>query len=680
MVPIRHLSPPAREHLSVLTLYLLLSLLLTYPLLFNFATHVPGDGGDDPALAWNLWWVKHTSLNLKANPLYCDYMFYPIGLNLAFYTLTLLNGALSIPLQALFGLVSASNLVLLSSFTLSGYGAFLLVRYLLKAQSQFPVPRFAPFVAGLVYAFSSNKLLYASLGQFNIASSQWIPFYVLYLFRSGAVTGRLVKGGTGGGKRQSSTISYDRLPLRDAVLAGLFLVFQALSEFTFASFLLVFTLLYVVFWLILRGGFGSAALLPFWCNLAVIGVLFVCGLAPVLQAMIGEMLVEGDFFVRGLGFADVFSADLLGFFVPSRLHPLLGSLQGGFNFSYINFVYLGYVILALSLYALTRWQPRRGVTFWGVTTLLFVLISLGPTLRINGTEYRLPLPFTLFQQLPFFKGNRYPSRYSVMITLGLAVLVGYGVALLLRKLELRSRNRELGGREESKVSVSRSPLRFIVAALLLPLILFEHLSVPLPLSDLRVPQVYDVIAADPGHFSVLEVPLAWRNGFRITGTMDTIIMYEQFYQTRHHKRLLGGNTSRNPEFKFQYFTEAPVINSIIALETGHEIEPATLEQDRALAPQVMAFFRVRYVVVHRAKAGEPVHQYLRTVLPEGQLVAQEDDIVIYRLPVQEPPDVVLIDLGSDLARLNLGEGWSSADGSADRERISGWSGSADRER
>ena len=34
---------------------------------------------------------------------------------------------------------------------------------------------------------------------------------------------------------------------------------------------------------------------------------------PILIAMIQDMLAEGDFIQRGLGFADVFSSDLLGF-------------------------------------------------------------------------------------------------------------------------------------------------------------------------------------------------------------------------------------------------------------------------------------------------------------------------------------------------------------------------------
>ncbi len=120
------LRPALRRHLLVLLLYSLLGLALTYPLISHFATHVPGDGIDDPALAWNLWWLKFSLVDRQLNPFLSQWMFYPIGINLAFYTLTILNGLLSIPLQVAWGLVPASNLVLLSSFVLSGFGAYLL--------------------------------------------------------------------------------------------------------------------------------------------------------------------------------------------------------------------------------------------------------------------------------------------------------------------------------------------------------------------------------------------------------------------------------------------------------------------------------------------------------------------------------------------------------------------------
>ncbi|MCS7039404.1 MAG: hypothetical protein NZP34_07365, partial [Caldilineales bacterium] len=180
----------------VLALFLVLSLGLTWPLLPHVLTHVPGDGIDDPALAWNLWWARHSWVDragangLAHSPFDGDSMFYPVGINLAFYTLTLLNAALSIPLQLAGSVILASNLLLLGSFVVGGLGAYLLALSLLVGMER---PggeadrrrlRAAALLAGLLYAFASAKLFYAALGQFNIASSQWLPFVALYLVRA----------------------------------------------------------------------------------------------------------------------------------------------------------------------------------------------------------------------------------------------------------------------------------------------------------------------------------------------------------------------------------------------------------------------------------------------------------------------------------------------------------------
>jgi hypothetical protein len=633
-----HLSQSAwKRHVLAIGLYSLLALVLTYPLALHFTTHVPGDGGDDPALAWNLWWVKYALLDLGTNPFYCDYMFHPIGINLAFYTLTVLNALISIPLQAAFGLVTASNIVLLSSFVLGGYGTFLLVADLLSEKDRLSfIPYhpssifYAPFMAGLVYAFSSSKLFYVSLGQFNIASSQWIPFCVLFLLK-------MRKGPE---------------KLRYLFLAALFLLFQAWAEMTYASFLFVFIVVWVSCELIrsVRQN-QKTRLLLFLRNLILLGLLFVVGFAPILFAMIPDMLAEGDFFAQGSGFSEVFSADLVGFLVPTQLHPWLGSLVEGLAFPHDKgqHLFLGYTVLALALWAIVGLRRDAGVRFWAVSAGLFFLLCLGPSLRVNGTDTGLPLPFLLVQRLPFFKGNRYPSRYSVLLVLSLAVLVGYAISWISGSLRSRARLH------------SPSAICYLLFAALFT---FEQLSVPLPLSDMQIPEVYRTIAAEPGNFAVLEVPLAWRNGFRITGTHHAAFMYAQFYQAIHHKRILGGNTSRNPEFKFQYFTEAPVINSLIALETGHEIDEATLKRDKALAPELLRFLGVRYIVVHILHADDRdppvttdrVIPYIEATMPLEKFYEQ-GDIVAYRVALPSPADDVTVDLDGDLARLNLAEGW-----------------------
>jgi hypothetical protein len=600
-----------REHLLVLGVYLALTVLLTYPLAQQFTTHVPGDGSDDPALVWNLWWVKHAVIDLHSNPLLCDFLFYPLGIDLTFYTLTIWNAFASVPFQPFLGLVSANNVIVFASFVLSAYGAYLLGRYLLPRE----VHPSAPFLVGLIYAFSSNRFVYASLGQFNILSTQWIPFYALFLIKS---------------RRNPNNLRY---PL----LAAVFLLFNGYAEFTYASFLLVFTLIYVLYWLVVGGWQKN---LRFFVNLALVGLVFVVGMAPILVQMVRVMMVEGDFLVEGGGFANVFSADLLGFLVPSGLHPLADLWRKSFDFSYLNFVFIGYSVLGLAVFGAVSRFRDRSVRFWIVATLLFGLIALGPTLRLNGEEHELPLPFDLLAALPFFKANRYPSRYSVMLALCWATLAGYGLSRLTKVLR--------GGRR-----------RWAVSLVLSGFVLFEHLSIPLPLSNFQVPEVYEGIAAEPGDFTVLEIPLAWRNGFRVTGTKDPMIMFTQFYQTEHEKRLLGGNTSRNPEYKFQYFTEAPVINTIIALENGHEVGRDTWDRDRSLAPEILRLLGVRYVVLHTEVVPPVLQEYVPYVFG-GERVYEGHGVVAYRLALAPEGEKVLIDLGTEQAQLHLGEGWSES--------------------
>ena len=119
----------------VLTLYALLSVLLTYPLILNFSHAVPGHGADDPYLAWNIWWVKWSLLDLGTNPLFSNYIFYPIGVNLGTYTLTLLNGLLTIPIQLVWDVIPANNLVVLFSITIAAFGAYLLTKDLVGENS-----------------------------------------------------------------------------------------------------------------------------------------------------------------------------------------------------------------------------------------------------------------------------------------------------------------------------------------------------------------------------------------------------------------------------------------------------------------------------------------------------------------------------------------------------------------
>ncbi len=683
-----------RWHASVLFVYSALALLATWPLARHFTTHVPGDGIDDPALAWNLWWIKARLIEqLNFDIFHVDWMFHPININLGFYTLTPLNGLLSTPLQLAFSLIVANNLVLLSSFVLGGYGTFLLVRDLFQAQMsseiedwrleitpddpisnlQSPISAYLPATfAGLIYAFASSKLFYVALGQANIASSQWIPFCVLYLLRMG----------------RSPNL---RAGFRNALLAGLFLTFQAWAELTYASFLLIFIGLYFL-WLLLipmrrtrkhsslithHSSLPAASSHATWeqensalfSSFALLALTFLLGIAPFLWAMIPDLRQEGNFFASGGGFADIFSADLMGYLLPTRLHPLFGQWAAALPFPNDKGqqIYIGYLALVLAIVgtvALLR-QPRTRQQgwFWLLMTLFFWLLTLGPHVRWAGHDLPIPGPFALISQLPFFSGNRYPSRYSVMLLLGVAVLAGMGV----RSAERGMRNVKF-----------RSVLQAVFSVSLIAIFLFEHASFPLPLNDARIPAIYQTLAAQKSDFTVLELPTGWRNGARVLGKSDKVIMMQQWYQTVYNKRRLGGNTSRNPAYKFQYFTEAPLIGDLIALmnaDNDHNyltpVVNAQLDQmiarDRPLAAQVLDFLDVRYVTLDLQRSPPALIRFVEQALPLTQVeqwqgldwTGAPNTIRLYQVQSQPQKKAWAINLAEPIAKLYVAEGWSA---------------------
>jgi hypothetical protein len=645
-----------RVHGAVLLAYTVAALLLTWPLARHFATHVPGDGIDDPALAWNLWWIKARLVDqLQPDIFHMGWMFHPIQINLAFFTLTPLNGLLSIPLQLAFGLVPAINLLVIATFALSGYGAYLLVRYIFSPFAERPqgwALHAAALAAGFLYAFAAPKLFYVALGQYNIMSSQWLPFCALYVVA--LLRAPSVQAGAHAG-----------------AWAALFLILQAWAELTFASFLILFIALAALAALIiiLRDGHR---LRPLVTGFGLMALLFVVGMLPYLVAMAPDLLRNGDFFGSGGGFADLYSADLAGFLFPTRLHPWIGEWVATLPFPNDKGqqVFLGYVAPLLGLVGLLwLWKRARGqALFWGAATLGFWALSLGPSLRWMGRDLGIPGPFTLVNLLPFFNGNRYPSRYAVPLLLCVGVLMAAGLLAMLERRRLHMR----GALWASAGAVA--------------LITLESISTPLPLSDFRIPQIYQLLADEPGDGALLELPTGWRNGARVLGRSDILIMMQQWRQTAHGKPRLGGNTSRNPPQKFQYYTEHPLMGSLIALMNSDQpgLEGIADRVDDLIArhaptaAQELADLGIRWVTLHEEKATAPLIRFVEEALPlelvdvrtELDWSGAPETIRLYRVrpaPAVLPRTFALAGPGaSDNAFAFLGEGWATARNATDR--------------
>ena len=465
----RFWPPLARAFWLPLSLYALLALLLSWPLLADLGSRLPGTATwafDESTFAWNIWYFKHALLDLRTSPLHSGLIWYPLGIDLILYTYNFFNALIALPLQLAFNLPAASNLSLLFATTMSGFGTYLLACYVMRdacsvtddPRTSVQPPRgthhaprttlyvihLAALLAGLIYAFASNRAIYAALGHYDMVTTQWLPFYALYLLKT---------------LRESK--------LRNAVLAGLFFAMAALAEMIFASFLALFTAIVVLAvwrpWRLRWNALGRLAL-----AMAVAGLIW----APVLVPIAREFLT-GDYALTGWGESVKLSADAVGLVTPTDLNPIATAVaspgvtpgahwtaalraveEGKGRFGDINTVFLGYVTLALAL--LGGWTGRRRLKPWIWTAIVFGVLALGPLLQISG-RFRFsldnmlpegvtfPLPFTLLHFIPFINGNRAPNRNSVILMLALAVLAGYGAAWLLGRVVEGRRSRGAEG-------------------------------------------------------------------------------------------------------------------------------------------------------------------------------------------------------------------------------------------
>jgi hypothetical protein len=193
-------------------------------------------------------------------------------------------------------------------------------------------------------------------------------------------------------------------------------------------------------------------------------------------------------------------------------------------------------------------------------------------------------------------------------------------------------------------------------AVLLLVLGFEQLVLPIPLTHIRAAPAYNTLGAEPGDFTLLEIPLGWRGSIVMQGETDDV---GQFLQTADHKRRLGGITSRFPDFKLRYFERAPVLRTLIALEEGRTVDETQRAADRAELDNVLRFFGIRYLTMHRAQTAPETLAYVRETF-SLQEIASDDERVLYRVTPPPPLTRWEADPASDFANLLFDETWGHA--------------------
>jgi hypothetical protein len=525
-MPLR--APP---WLAVLAFSALLGVALTWPLATRFASHLPGgahkDGLEDAYQnVWNLWWTVE-ALSRPANLWATDRFFFPERPNLLYHTLSPVNTIMSAPITALWGPVAGFNFVAMLSFALGGLGMWLLAR-----ERAGPGPA---ILASIVYIASPFHI--AALvtdGQLQIFAHHWLPFYVHFLLRA---------------LRPAA-------PPRDGLLAGLFLVLTAWTDWYYTLFLLIFSAAALA-WALLRHRRRpfplsrpspsrprlsrpspasrsrlSLDFAPFAIQtLLAIPLVFALGAGPLIAPMLLEA-ARSDY-MRSLPADDPFrlSADLLAYLAPQRVQALWGGApwDWGVSFDVNRRFYIGLSVAALAALALVRRPASRP---WGLAALGFAVLSLGATLRVNGVDTGIPLPYALLEGLPIFSLTRQPDRFNVLVTIALGVLAAHGAAALITPTP---DPRPPTPDPRPPTPILPTPIRHLpIVIIAAALILIEYWPAPIVT---RTPPVPHYLAAlPPGDGALVEVPFHPDVPYRDAERM--------LFQTVHGRPISGGYHSR----------------------------------------------------------------------------------------------------------------------------------------
>lgn len=517
-----------KNYILLFLIYLAIVLVMFFPVTANMTTTVPGIGEDVYQVFWNLWWVPHAVFTLHASPYFTRLMYYPVGANLLVQPMIPLAGLLASPLLGL-GLPFTYNLIFFLGFAITGLGAYILAFHITKN-------KFASFLAGFIYEFTPLHVAQSS-GHLQWAVLGFLPLFVLSYIR-------MLKE-----KKQ-------RYVLLSAIFFLLLTFMGDLEQTIIAGLFVVFIDAYYVIrkddaLFVVQGGkkiLDSKAVLLSYEFLFLTLLLGSPAFIPMASGVLGGVINE--FYLQSGGNWR-WSTDLLGFFVPSYLNPLTSAFITQSSGVYGNgggekVAYVGYSVLFLALFAIYRGYKKKTLGRLGVfifTTILFILLSLGPYIQINGQVTAIPGPYLLYENIPVLDAFREPGRFIFAAALGIAVLAAVGFDELTK---LKGKNAFLNDKN-------------LLFSVFLLLIFIEYEATPSPpllTNYTAIPSFYYQTRDVMGNYTLLTLPTL-RFPYPTLGKYP--IALSLYYQTVLNKPMLGGLASRENITQQNSFMYIPIV-------------------------------------------------------------------------------------------------------------------------
>ena len=369
----------AREFALLLLGFSALTIALTWPQIIRLDS--VADLGDPLFSIWRIAWVAH---QLPRDPLalFNANQFHPERLTLTYSDSLIVPALMGAPLFWI-GVhpVLVYNILLLSSFVLSGVAMFLLVRALTGRSD-------AAMIAATLFALYPYRFEHYS--HLELLMTMWMPLALWGLHRALA-----------GGR------------LRDGLATGFAFALQTLLSLYYGCFLAVYmAVLGAALWI--GRGCPRRPLRALAAGAMLAGVL----IAPVASQYIASRPMMGD---REEGTIRFYSAQGPDYLKPTFRSALYGRWSDGGVPERALFPRL----MPVALTTVALWPPLSAAR---IAYTLGLVLAVDGSLGFNGATFT-----SLHAVLSPFKGLRVPARFSLLAGLTLAIFAGYGAARLLER-------------------------------------------------------------------------------------------------------------------------------------------------------------------------------------------------------------------------------------------------------
>lgn len=650
----------ARLQAAALCGYVCVAVLFSWPLPLHLTDALlGGPSGDTGVYVWNLWLFRHEIVAHHTFPFFTpEILSLMPPVPLALHNYTTFANIVAFPLLPVLGTVATFNVLTIGSAVVTAHAMFVLARFRTGDPG-------AAWIGGLLFGFSPF-IMARSTGHFSLVMAAPLPLFSWAMYRvterptlrRAAVAGAIVAWAylcdpyyavfcilMACFSYAYSVLWLERRPSPDVPGSPLrWTTFIDLTLLCLAGFMVgvllrgggrvdmfgvrvsmrhLYTPMLVfvvvahvrVFTLVRLRRVRLAA--PLLSVLRMTGTgAAVCAivLAPILYPMASSFGEQQWISPKVWWRSSAPGIDLLAWVIPNPLHPVLGgwgsswlrTLPNGLveNTASIPWVAAAVILLAM---VVARFRPPFA---WVLFTAFFGLLALGPFVRVAGHTTYVPTPWVLLRYLPVVGAARMPTRLSVLVMLGVAMLV----AMAVRELRVRA---------------ARPWVPATVVGLLL---CFELLPAPRRVYSAYVPEFYKIIAADPRPVRVLTLPLALGDGLSSRGEHSAAA---QFYQTVHEKPLVGGYMSRLPRRHVRGYRGMKVIRTLMDLSEGRRINPARLESFIERAHSVLPQQRIGYVVIDTTRASPQLIAFARAAY-DLELVATDGPQHLYRTELASP--------------------------------------------